>query len=77
MPRWLVCTMDNGIILEHPTKRAAVDSVMRSTYGPLKPRRLRVGDYEYQCGCDSDHCPTYWIMTEDVARRHGVELDDN
>ena len=76
MTLWLVCTMDDGIISEHPTKRAAVDSVTRSTYGPLVPRRIHAGSYEYECRCNSDHCPTFWVMTDDAACRNGWERDD-
>ena len=73
---WLVCTMDEGIISEHSTKQRALNAVRDSTYGPLRARRIRAGDYEYECRCDSDHCPTFWVMTDDVARRHGFERYD-
>lgn len=73
---WLICDMDNGIISEHPTKRDAVDAVERSTWGPLRARRLRAGEYEYTCRCDSEHCREVYVMTEAGAARNGWERDD-
>lgn len=73
---WLVCTMDDGIISEHPTKRGAVDAVSRSTYGPLQARRIRAGEYEYVCRCDSGACREIYVMTVAGAARNGWERDD-
>lgn len=77
MAEWYICNMDEGIISEHETKRAAVDQVRRSTYGPIRPRRIRAGEYEYVCLCDSEHCREFYVMTKDGAIRNGWESDDS
>ena len=72
MTTWLVCTMDDGILSEHRTKRAAVDAVVRRE-GWVQPRRLRAGEYEYTGPIVRGSVTSYYVMTEDGARRNGWE----
>lgn len=73
---WFLCTMDDGILSEHPTKRAAVEAVAARVW-ELIPRRIRAGEYQYDCGCDSVRgCPTYYVMSRAGALRNGWEPDD-
>lgn len=76
MARWYVCTMDDGILSQHKTKREAVAAVAARAWS-LSPRRIRKGEYQYDCGCDNvNGCPTYYVMAQEGARRNGWEPDD-
>jgi hypothetical protein len=75
--RWLVCTMDDGILCRVPTKARAYRWLAHQGSGTvLKKRRVENGFYEVLMGYkDGERAHTYWVATPEAAMRQGFDPD--
>lgn len=71
MVRWIAATMD-GVLGVYATRERAIQDNLG--VHPVRVRRLGRGDYEVRSIADEGHCRLFWVMTEDVAWRHGFSI---
>jgi hypothetical protein len=75
--RWLVGTMDDGIVYEGQTKENCYGWAEHEQGAPILERsRVETGFYEITLGFPGeDRAHTYYVMRPDAARRHGFAAD--
>lgn len=74
--RWVVATMDDGVVHEADTKTACLEWLERKGAPIARRIRLARGEYEYATGHPGDtRWWTWWIMTQERAVANGFRAD--
>ncbi len=75
---WLVTDMDDGVLREEPTRKAAVEWLLGYSMSPRVRERFTygIGYYGYVVGIDREDASSYAILRENRLDAYGLDPQD-